>query len=206
MAHEGAQSVFDMNLPLWEAHGADVLVVGSATDPVKTSHRSLLAGDDSNTSRSYNRWLAMMGECNRIARAGTDMFMFYEYDSVSIAPVIPRTSGMFGIVQYLRSPHNWTATRYANVPWRMDALTVQAIYDKLSSYPLFQENGCNDRLIPAAAQLCGIPLIPFTPAGYGAPGGMVHDHMLDELREEKRRGATMFHGIKTPQALAIVTE
>jgi hypothetical protein len=147
----------------------------------------------------------MMERCSYEARNGVDMFMFYEYDSVSIEPAIEMTQGLFGIVHRFSGAYNWTASRYANVPWRMDGRTVTALYEKMIAYPECQEHGCNDRLIPALAQLCGIPLMDYTPPGYGPPGSTVHKHNLGDLQAAKDRGARHFHGIKTPDALKILT-
>lgn len=211
-AHDDYQAMFDMNLPFWEAHGFQILVVCPKGRPVETRHHVEEFGKiGSHGPQMVERHLKAMQAVMEFRH--TSHYVFFECDALCITKELPLKNGLWGIT--FRNIHNgygmfqedWITWQYLNFPWVIDHDSLTKFVDVALRYPDVIEGGFVDRWVAAIAQAAGVPMVRFSPRGFSRSKINLEDpEEMEELRRVVQSGGTMFHGVKNrPELNRILT-
>jgi hypothetical protein len=202
-AHGAEQATFDRHLPLWEAHKHDIVVFCPEDDPVKTLHPTnpcFKAAHHGEQAWLRRREILRCCGNDRLH----DWFIFFEYDSFCLDPIIQFLPGLRGNIGINYDPDRFMAQRYPVPPWTMDVNAVEVLWGTALYYPLLIEEGQHDRMIGAYAHFGNLPVFWHDPKGFGM-NTILPEH-YEGLKAVLKAGGTMIHGCKTEECLKFIME
>lgn len=200
MAHGAVQETFNRHLPLWMAHKADVQVVCPVNDPVNAPFPIIRFDDAERAGPQAHARLRHMHQ-HLCENSKSGYHLICEYDSFLLSdPVL--SPGLWGIMQMNKQSPDFLAHRYPNPPWLIDSVSLAAMWDVAQRYPLLYEGGEADRYWAALAELAGVPMFEYRPAGF-TKGTIDSIHHM-ELHVELEMGCRAFHGVKDKHTLALI--
>jgi hypothetical protein len=205
MGHGAVQATFDRHVPLWRALNSQVnIVISPQNDALKTKAwpgvvPKCLGQAQRHGPDSVTRFLWIF---KTLARIPCSHHLIFEYDSVSLSPVIPEQAGLSGILGVNTEPWRYIAPRYPHPPWLIDHASLLDLQRVALRYPDVTEEGWADRFLAAWAHLAGVPILSYRPPGYSDDSMEVTDAMkMHNLEHTILRGGRMFHGFKDAEVL-----
>lgn len=194
--HGAIQATFDRHLPFWEAHGHLITVFSLTDDPLNPRGHNHIKfgtrgrGGPKAHERNLN-WLSYM------AKKQFDRFLIYEYDAFSLDPNVTVPKGLSGNI--FPCYDSFIALRYPGHPMGIDSHSAFKMLEVAKEYPEMTEGGHIDRYYGALAQLAGVPLFPWIPAGYCQ--NSITIEFISQAIEAVKNGARMIHGVKDERTL-----
>jgi len=205
LPHKAAQETFDRHLPFWEWHGLPVVVAQSSDAPVETRHQQFTYGPSCHSGAdAINKIKAVL---HWFAKSGHSHAAIFEYDSLLLQKRIEFPNGLTGVLMPNTEPSRFMAPRYPLVPWTVDRASVLRLLEITDRYPTIMEEGAGDRFMAAICQVAGVPVLPFSPPGYGE--GTIQPLFSPTaglLLDALQHGARAIHGIKDKAALDFIVQ
>lgn len=202
IAHGQGIAAFNRHRKYWETFKAPILVVDPVNDPVDTDLPRLTIGNaEHNGHQSIIRLKALF---EVLHQKPWEHCFIYEYDSFSLCPSMPGTSGLFGNLYANKESPKFTAPIYANPPWFFDRESFEAMRNVATTFPVF-EHGEADRWISALAYLAGVPLFDYDSKGFSR--GTINEKDIAKLRKViKEDRCIHIHGVKQKWVLAAIEQ
>lgn len=195
------QAIFDRHLPFWEHHGWPIIVITPKTKPLDTTHERIFCGDHGHSgANAYSRVHCLL---KLLSERRYRFAIIHEYDSICLDQSPRMRIGLCGNVWPNYDPSRFMTLRYANPPWTLDRRSAVAMWEAMNRWPDVEEEGFNDRLLPALAEIAGVPMLGFNNEGYSNDTLLERDRDMLEFRIKRKR-ACWIHGIKTEAALNVV--
>lgn len=202
IAHGKAQATFDRHLPLWEAHGAPVMVFCPNNDPIKTRHVRHSCGEAAHHGIEANRRLRYI--IRTLAAVDSEFFLIYEYDSFCLDPQPTLQKGWSGVLAPTECLASWIAYRYSTPPWMVDKESLELMAEQAVRYPAIVEKGYADRWFAAMAQTMGVPILGYEPGGFS--NDTILPSQIPDMEKFITAGTTMFHGVKEEWMLKLIQD
>lgn len=215
MSHKGAQETFDRHLPLFAAHGCDIIVYSPCDAPCETrGHLGVLYGTashhDAMANRRFKRLLSFLANTNY------DRHFICEYDAFCIKPNIPIFFewGDFQEKDFTRpylaanvfrdnSPdRKFVGTTFCHPPLLFSRQGLATILPHLNALADDCEFGFWDRYLGLACENAGIEPMDFMKHGLGfARNTIEFGRDCTDATDAAANGAIFFHGCKSVEAL-----
>lgn len=210
MAHRGAQPAIDLHMPLWRAHGADIIIFCPEDSPVKMEPGVCVLAmgkAEHHGPESIRRFRFLLNHLEQ--QQGYDSFSIFEYDSFCLAghiqnymPIKPGIAGhRFGDNQPNRG---FKGEQYFHPPlllWKMSLEYINRAAMKVDDYA---EQSYWDRWLGYVVELAGIPVHDFLKAGEGFSRNTIEPPEIVKAVEAQKAGAVFFHGVKTKECLEAI--
>lgn len=203
MAHKDSQATFDRHAPYWADHGWPVAVTCPIDSPVKTDfakfpigHRCHHGPEAIRRFREILMW---------IWKVGADWNLIYEYDSLCLTPKVPeecfRLRGLWANV-FPNNDHKFRGSFYTHPPLLVDHGTLTDIV----KHPLPDtfERGFWDRWLGLVCERAKIPVHHYENLGFSR-NTIESCHLVNGVAAVIE-GAVMIHGIKTDEALRVLSD
>lgn len=219
MVHAEAQETFDRHLPLWEAHGCDIIVFCPFDAIVSTRLPVWAVGKRSHHGAEANRRFKEL--LRMLERTTYDRFLICEYDAFCLSPKIPvffqwsdqhsmptknfsRPYVCGNVFRDDRPDRGFEGTTFIHPPLLFTHYGLQDINVQLKHLPDRCEGGFWDRMLGLACEEAGIEPLDFMKHGLGYAQNTIEQHQFGSAFEAAANGALFLHGCKSPEALAVI--
>lgn len=209
LAHGGAQDTFDRHLKYWTDLPADLLIISPQDWPIRVPHGTQTA--ELQTGRRAHNGPESIKRFRKILTTmyglGYHHYAFFEYDAICLQPAImPKPDfSMVGNVFYDTSPgRRFEGTVFIHPPIFWPGDIMDHLMRVIGRYSDEQEHGFWDRWLGLICEKEGIPLTNAMDVGTGFAHNTIEPNHLPSAVEAARKGAYLFHGVKTPEVLAAI--
>lgn len=202
MGHADAQATFDRHLPLWKSNGTDLMVMCPQDAVLQTDIPVLALGRKGHHSAMANWRFRQLLEF--LTRLRYDWFVVHEYDSICVSPEIPPcpvtaiSANLFTADQPEFKGHH-----FLHPPLQLGPDVLWRILDAMRKLPDDSERGFWDRLIGYACELADVAMVPYGKLGFSK--NTIHPEDIPAAVDARKKGAVMYHGVKTEQVLRALT-
>lgn len=212
LAHSEASETVARHIPIWLSLEWPIQICVPIEDrdlmPQKYDCRNAIrvfgigAKGQGGTMAIANRVKSLFSDLAKVEYASHHVIL--EYDSFFLKPPLLR-NGVSGVLFPNAEAPKFTAHLYPNPPWIIDATSLREMSIWFNRFSDICELGHMDRLIPAAADGCGIPLLPYEPYGYSR-GTIDLDLDFVTLATSIENGAFAFHGVKDKTTMQFILD
>lgn len=202
MAHGGAQAVFDRHHPYWEKMKAPIRYFSPEDDPIQSPLPPTLLGKKQHHGPVANRRFKDM--LLSLEEDGFEGYLIMEYDAIftGCLKCLRLDPKRLWCNLFYNSDKDFKGTQFCHPPLLCSHQVLSDINDALEKLRDDCEKGFWDRMLGLALDESGILASNFGYLGFSR--NTVEDHDIGHLAAAARRGAQMFHGIKTPIALEAI--
>jgi hypothetical protein len=209
-----AQATFNRHLPLWQRHGAPILVFCPQNSIAQTQLPLVIYGRASHHDAEANaRFKYLLNWLNtEPALQSRRWFVIFEYDALCLSPTLPIAEIAAGlrpgeavvagpVFQEAGPVPNFKGTRYIHPPLIFNRPGLAAVCAVLKSLPDDAEAGFWDRLLGYATEVGKIPFHNLHKTGRGFSANTIEPSQIDAACSAVEKGAVWIHGVKTELCL-----
>lgn len=204
MAHADAQEIFDRHLPIWvkNLNGSDMAVFCPEGSKVKCPDCWVydFGMKEHHGFGAITRFRDML--MHLIMFEPADRFIIHEYDSIQLGPFDWIPGYLMGCFNPKGQDEPFKGLGACTPPLAMDREVMEKIFAVNLSCDA--EFGYWDRWLTLAAEMAGVPIHSFCQHGIGFTDSTLLPKHYPAIREARKNGAVMFHGVKDLETLNVI--